>query len=104
MLVVVTLKGTMLPEKIKQFPPGFIPDVVRQVHTVEVENLRQAAEAVMQITTNIISVQGMLIHDDPYHQDNSKPTTARKWFPMHMIAFLSAEVEQIPVQEGILVQ
>jgi hypothetical protein len=104
MLVVITIKGTMLPEKVKQFPPGFIPDVVRQVHTAEVEGLKQVAEIVMQLTTGIVGTQGMLVHDDPYHQDLSKPTTARKWFPMHMIAFLSAEVEQIPTQEGILVQ
>ena len=103
MLYVVTIKGTMLPERVKEFN-GLIPDIVRQVHTVEVESEKQLSEIVMQLTTNIVNVQGMLIRDDPYHADFSKPSTARKWFPMHMIAFLSAEVEKIPIQEGILVQ
>jgi hypothetical protein len=103
MLFVVTIKGALLPERVKQFN-GLIPDVVRQVHTIEVVDLKQVAELVMQLTNNIVGMQGMLVHDDPYHQDTSKPTTARKWFPMHMIAFLSAEVEQIPVQEGLPIQ
>jgi hypothetical protein len=104
MLYVVTIKGTMLPDRVKQFPQGLIPDVVKQVYTMEAENDKQISEAVAQWTNTIVAMQGMLIRDDPYHADDSKPSTARKWFPLHMIAFLSAEVEKIAMREGALIQ
>ena len=108
MFVVVTIKAPLLPEKRKQFVDGkgemYLPEIARQVYQVEAENDHQLVEIVQALTTSIVQMQGMLVKDDPYHSDESKPTTARKWIPMHMLGYLAAEVEKIPVQEGIKVQ
>ncbi len=77
--------------------PRDLPEIALQVFIVsDVESKKQLVETIQQYLNAIVVMQGMLIRDDPYSiLDPSILDIKRKWIPMHMIAYINAEVKEI---------
>ena len=96
----VKLIGRLRPD-IKKLVPE-LPDELVQMYNVEAADRRELSQAIEAFTVRIIQMQGMLVKDDPMNEDNTKYTTERKWVPMHMIAYLRAEVKDVQGELPVL--
>ena len=89
----VKMKGHMDMTKC----PRDLPPIALQVCVVQdVTSKRQLVDEIQKYLNTIVLMQGMLIRDDPYGVlDPSVLDTKRKWIPMHMIAYINTEVQEI---------
>ena len=80
-----------------------LPESISQVFLFSAEDRKELSQLIEKATLPIIQMQGMLAKNDPGHDDMTKLSTDRKWVPIHMIAYIHAEVTEITGGESPLV-
>ena len=79
-----------------------LPERIMQVYTVKTGDKKELSQFIEHHTIPIIQMQGMLAKDDPTQDDMTQFKADRKWIPMHMIAYLVAEVTELTGSSPVL--